>query len=791
MDDVIKEDNKTHFYKEYIHDDKDNPDEEYFNKKRSMNKDNTSKDNREYSQKEHSQKEHSQKEHSQKEHSQDDSIAKIYEKIFPDTDTFPLKIKRAVKEALDGYKPGLLREHQYIVNQYMSGKLTRRRPRGILLYHLMGTGKTVQMISSALTIGRPVICIMSKSLLTNFQNGLKKFSKKVNKNFDDKFTYISLDAYNMLDQLHKKVGTSLDGYTIVVDEAHELFSQMINPTNKNAPKLYNMIMVAQDINLIFATGTPIVKDPFEIVPCFNMLAGKNLLPTSYDDFNSLFLKDSVIFDDTALDQANANPVVKNAEKLQNRLFGMVSHVINNPALFPRKLPVIIERVNMAVKQLTAYRIAREAEILEDAKNATRKRATASTGMGRTVSKTTSTYRQKSRALCNLYYDKENDKVISPKLDKLVENIEKSEGKGIAYSQFKESGVYAMAERLIGEGWVNIRGNVKVIGSGEEIEEDNPDKDTPDKLDEDTPDEDNTDEDTPEEPDEDVLEEDNNISLSYKYKDYVRGKSSKTFAILDGDVPVEVRSDIIKTYNSPDNLDGQRLRMLLVTTVGSRGINLIACKHTHYFEPYWYLYRLLQFETRAIRDGSHLMLPKEEQTVQSYIYLSTIPYKRDEEVKLIIKRVADAKEEARNESESTDETLYNRSLVRQYILDYFLELLKEISIECPFINQIAHLDGVANIKCKTCAPLGNKLYSDNIYRDIEEESPCKQLIEKEVETHIINIDNVEYRYTRENEDAEQSIFGIAIYKHDDLIGNFVRISESNPIFNTVFNEILKL
>ena len=814
--------------------------------------------------------------------------------VYPNMDIYPTFMKDKIDHELNTAKIYKLREHQHIVRQFMAGKLTSYKPRGILLYHLMGTGKTIAMISCAVAIGRPILCIMSKSLVNNFILGIGIYEKKFKTKISHMFAFVSLDAYNMIDQIKKEVGYSLDGITVVVDEAHELFTQIVNSENKNGPKLYEMIMHANDIHLIFGSGTPIIKDPFELVPCVNMLTGKNTLPTSYDDFMSLFVKDPNLMSDVALDEVESefqteeskiknknNLLIKNADKLQNRLFGIISYATNDPALFPKKLPTIIERIPMTDKQLTAYRVARESEIKETEKifkKSSNGPGAVGQKMGKAKNKSSSTYRQKSRSLCNGYYDPEYKKDISTKVDKLMKNIDRERGKGIVYSQFKDAGVYRIAERMINEGWTNFRGNNivrshhnketnivykndnitnnisddesdslkgdiyerehpmggnkdnsdiiqndKEEGDVEEvIEEENVEResgikdevdDTIDKIIEERKTSNDNIEIIDEIEDdlivnkiEDRESEDNSYntriispdgkSIKYRDKVYMRGEKSKTFAILDGDVPLPIRKQILETYNSPENLDGQLLCMLLVTTVGSRGITLIACKHSHYFEPYWYLFRMLQFETRANRDSSHLMLPDDEQTTQLFVYLSTFPTEVVEKTKQIIKEKKgnsmEAKYKSMTEIETTDETLYFRSINRQYILDNFLDIMKEVSIECPHINRLAHLSDEQKVKinCKMCAPLGNRIYTDNIFEDSVHDSLCKQLEETQEETKSIVHKGITYEYSRDNNDAQESIYNIAIYKYNETLKAYTRIEEYEDIFNELFSMIKK-
>jgi len=878
--------------------------------------------------------------------------------ITPIYDIFPLILKDNIGKELDNFKNYGLREHQHIVKNYMMGKLTDFKPRGILLYHMMGTGKTLCMISAAVSIGKPILCLMSKSLFNNFHIGIEIYNKKFKTNVTNKFTFISLDAYNFMDQIYRKIGPTLEGITVVIDEVHELLSQIINADNKNSPRFYDLVMHSNNCNFIFGSGTPLIKDPFEIVPCVNMLSGRNILPTSYDDFNSLFNPENELFSNDSQDSHDIKlkkinlTEIKNSNILQNRLFGIISYVTNNPKLFPRRLPTIIEKIPMISKQLTAYRIARETEIKESEKSSKFKKDSLPTigqKMGKTKFLSYSTYRQRSRALCNGYYDEENDLFESPKIDKLYNNIKDRKGKGIVYSQFKEHGIYKIANRLKAEGWtnswnesttfkkhinkniiqdiesdikrvtktVNIKGgtfdddsdsilnhevyrrmefednegdnegdneedneednedvkykyggkdNIINVNNEEEFikvthkkylnsnkisninkEEDKEDKEDKEDINHEEVDIDNetltdldhkrkikVDKEVEVEDEEykiikpiieedldvvenDVIEELKEIengdiiyegrsydkgkvvegdTITFKGTKYKRGTTSKTYAILDGDVPIETRKKIMEVYNSPDNLDGQLLCMLLVTTVGSRGISLIACKHSHYFEPYWYLFRLLQFETRAIRDGSHLMLPEEEQEVQLFIYLSTLPELATDTESLTVTTKnsyeMEAKDKAINEKESTDEVLYYRSVHRQAQLDKFLDIMKEVSIECPHVNKMAHLDDTNSIKinCKLCSPIGNTLYTDNIFDDVTRSSPCVQLKEETIETKLITYNNEEYGYSTDNDDAESSIFNIAFYRYDDLLKNYVKLEENTELFSNLFDLVNK-
>jgi len=245
-----------------------------------------------------------------------------------------------------------LKYYQYLVYEYMGGVLSpgpaaaNDRPRGLLLYHQMGLGKTFDALAVALAAAgavaepgrqrrppRRVILVASKTLHANFEKTIGKLLALAGadggaaRRLRAALHYVTLDAHNMADQVlaassllgeRRRGGETrgaLDGALVVVDEAHAFFGAVINspaPTS-NARRLYTMIMEAADVRLLFLTGTPAAKHPFELVPCFNMLAGKEVLPAQYDAFMRFYVD-------------GGGHRMKNLGRLSNRLLGLVSYV---------------------------------------------------------------------------------------------------------------------------------------------------------------------------------------------------------------------------------------------------------------------------------------------------------------------------------------------------------------------------------------------------------------------------------------------------------------------------------
>ena len=74
-------------------------------------------------------------------------------------------------------------------------------------------------------------------------------------------------------------GTSnpFDNKVIVIDEAHNFVSRIVNKIQKKketlSMRLYELILDAENARIVFLTGTPIINYPNEIGILFNMLRG--------------------------------------------------------------------------------------------------------------------------------------------------------------------------------------------------------------------------------------------------------------------------------------------------------------------------------------------------------------------------------------------------------------------------------------------------------------------------------------------------------------------------------------
>ena len=108
------------------------------------------------------------------------------------------------------------------------------------------------------------------------------------------FEYITLNESKLYGRLIEKFGNkTMTNYVVVVDEAHNFFNAIVNgSTGKD--ELQRILMNSKDTNLVFLSGTPMMNDPFEMVPAINMIAGSDVISNDFILFTNNYYTTSEI-----------------------------------------------------------------------------------------------------------------------------------------------------------------------------------------------------------------------------------------------------------------------------------------------------------------------------------------------------------------------------------------------------------------------------------------------------------------------------------------------------------------
>jgi predicted O-methyltransferase YrrM len=119
----------------------------------------------------------------------------------------------------------------------------------------------------------------------------------------------SARVWKQLMQSEQKEGNPFHNKVVIVDEAHNLISRIVNKITskgeKIAIKLYNWLKTAQNCKIILLSGTPIINSPYEMVILYNILRGTNKVYT-FDNQQS-------IGSETVYTRNSSNPLLKDVD----------------------------------------------------------------------------------------------------------------------------------------------------------------------------------------------------------------------------------------------------------------------------------------------------------------------------------------------------------------------------------------------------------------------------------------------------------------------------------------------
>ena len=236
----------------------------------------------------------------------------------------------------------------------------------------------------------------------------------------------------------------------------------------------------------------------------------------------------------------------------------------------------------------------------------------------------------------------------------------------------------------------------------------------------------------------------------------------TYALYTGTETVEEKEIVRKIYNGewddiPDSIGnalrqkyrnnnmGEVIKVFMITSSGSEGINLRNTRYVHLMDPYWHPVRSEQVIGRARRICSHKDLPQSLQTVEVFVYLmifSEEQLKSDEAIELKRKDLSKAVPKV---PLTSDQYLFEISEIKAGLTNQLTEAIKESSFDCNIYS---------NGKCVNFGdPNINKFSYVPDYAEQQNDTTVqanKQVIEWTGKP--VKINGVEYIYRRISKDV---------------------------------------
>jgi hypothetical protein len=200
----------------------------------------------------------------------------------------------------------------------------------------------------------------------------------------------------------------------------------------------------------------------------------------------------------------------------------------------------------------------------------------------------------------------------------------------------------------------------------------------------------------------------------------KGNDFYRYVEFHGSIDKVQRTKNLIEFNTKENTDGSKIRVILISPAGTEGINLINVKQVHIMEPYWHEVRIIQLIGRAVRMCSHKNFPIDERFVDIFRYHAI----------------------RTNKKETTDERIYKLAQNKYNLIDSFLQTVREVAIDCELFKNHNMINKKYECFKFNESSLFNKfiapVYKDNIIQDkkLDNGYNSKKSIKKKIKVYKI-------------------------------------------------------
>ena len=116
-----------------------------------------------------------------------------------------------------------------------------------------------------------------------------------------------------------------------------------------------------------------------------------------------------------------------------------------------------------------------------------------------------------------------------------------------------------------------------------------------------------------------------------------------YAMITGDPRLSPDNDYeVKALTNSDNMNGNRVKVVLISRAGSEGIDLKCIRQAHIMDPWYNMNRVEQIIGRAVRNSSHKELEFEKRNVELFMYGTILEDEEEESADLYVYRGAEYK-----------------------------------------------------------------------------------------------------------------------------------------------------
>lgn len=715
-------------------------------------------------------------------------------------------LKTAREHLLKSKERFTLTANQKFLKQFMS-KHTRNM--SVLLFHGVGVGKTctsitiaenfnwLPMMNKTLVIGQKLLrknfyqeivnesspdsCV-GDTYMTSKKGTKKKTEDRNRRNILQKYEFLGyIEFSNIISELKQKL--SYEAYkntifrkfsnrVIIVDEVHNLRTSDSSKIKKIPGLFQDILTHAVNVRLVYLSATPVFDDPSEVIWLANTLCLNEKRAPLFKDGEQFKLFD------------NQKNLTKESKKLLHKF--SKNHVSfmrgESPLTFPTRIypsfnsdksvydlekdhptndvykteiddsekikHLELVKSNMGKEQYKAYvsidykTSEKENEFDEDSLNESsnvQKRIQVSNifypsadestvrvgkkGLLEITNETTRnglvSYEYKNQDTPRIF-DPKVLKSYSPKMSKIMKSLNSATGIVIVYSKYIYSGLVPMACALESAGFTRYGGGDKGLLKN-------------------------------------AIHESTAAST-------LKNNRGKTYTILSGQkdltYPVN-RNSIIDVVRSKENKNGEKIKVVLISSVATEGVDFKNVREIHILEPWYNLGKMEQIVGRGVRNRSHIDLDEKHRNVTIYHHVNSLP--------------------ATQNRESIDFRMYRIAENKQKQISQIERVLKEGSVDCNLNKHMLFYDP-SDFKSDVCSSQST-CKSNFAIGDIDYSKTCDY-----TKCEINCVDKVAEPTTNESSIVNRELLAEDI---ESMVRDIVSLYEKSEFLFYSFEQIEKL
>lgn len=316
-------------------------------------------------------------------------------------------------------------------------KIFEKDRHGLIVYHGLGSGKTITSILPSMVGGVKTTAVTPASLQENYKKEIKKVHANPNN-----FNVESYDKFVSSKNTTPNDKTDL----LVLDEAHKIK----NSTSQRAQGVQSKAKQFKKVLLL--TGTPIQNKPYEISTLINTAAGEKRLPVTEKEFNKQYVEtktETPGFFKRLFFGAKPHTVTnaKNLQDFRSKTKGLVDYYEPDESKlkdFP-KTEYHDTKVDMTKSQQNLYKYY-ESQLPRSLKYKIKNSLNPSNKEVAKLNSFLSATRQISNSTGRFMHDTA-DSQASPKVKTIANRILKSNSPSVVYSNYLDSGINSLATEL--------------------------------------------------------------------------------------------------------------------------------------------------------------------------------------------------------------------------------------------------------------------------------------------------------------------------------------------------------